>query len=214
MSEKHSVWHDTWYIVAVWVGLMSGLTAIFREWIEVFLPEIQRSALFNACAVTCFVLSCGFLVWKQRRIMREMERKMDRPDIRGEISDLRALAPDNYPYDGPVNSTNLCFTLTVCNHSPARTNIIRVLLTVADVNGQRHKAEASVSRPTGTYRTEYKDRTRPITAKISSVVLEHRITERFSGEAHFPELSPNDINLDSLEAIAYDSTGEYRLSRL
>jgi hypothetical protein len=113
-----------------------------------------------------------------------------------------------------VDSTNVSFTLTVCNHSTSRTNIIRVLLTVADVNGKKHEAEASVSRPSGMYRTVAVGRTVPITTPLSSVILEHRITERFGGQAHFAELSPNDINLDSLEAIAYDSTGEYRLSKL
>ena len=104
------------------------------------------------------------------------------------------------------------FTLTICNQSPARTNVTRVVLTVADMNGQRHQTEASVSRPSGAFRQVYPNRTTPVMEPLSSVILEHRITEQFRGEAIFSILSPADVNLNSLEAIAYDSTGAYKLS--
>jgi hypothetical protein len=50
-------------------------------------------------------------------------------------------------------------------------------------------------------------------APISSVVLEHRITEEFRGKANFREVSPDEFASGAVECIAYDSSGEYRIHR-
>lgn len=72
---------DFWLALAMAVGLMSGITSIFREWLSVFHPNATDAGrVFNACLWTCFVISCVFVVARQRSAIMGLEREADRSE--------------------------------------------------------------------------------------------------------------------------------------
>jgi hypothetical protein len=70
------LWKDTWLGVAVLVGLMSGIASILREWLAIFHPSIASAGpVFRASLWTCFVISCGVVVARQRSAIVQHERR-------------------------------------------------------------------------------------------------------------------------------------------
>jgi hypothetical protein len=65
---------DAWSLVLLAIGLMSGIAAIFREWLSVFVPRIADSGrLFNACLITCFFLATLLVIFRQRMTIVGLE---------------------------------------------------------------------------------------------------------------------------------------------
>jgi hypothetical protein len=55
---------------------MSGIASIIREWLTVFHPSATNAGrIFDASLWTCFVISCGVVIVRQRSAMVSFERK-------------------------------------------------------------------------------------------------------------------------------------------
>lgn len=67
-------------LVLVWtVALMSGVLSIAREWVATFAPGlVETSPLFNACLLTSFVLSCGYLWVREHSIVKKLNTELTR----------------------------------------------------------------------------------------------------------------------------------------
>jgi len=66
---------DAWVIAALWVCLMSGAFSILREWLATFMPTFAApTRIFQACAVTCAVISGWLFMYRQSARIRELER--------------------------------------------------------------------------------------------------------------------------------------------
>jgi hypothetical protein len=67
---------DAWSVIALCVGLMSGIASIVREWLGIFMPTVAPpSRLFEACGVTCFIVSVWVLVYRKDVRIRELENR-------------------------------------------------------------------------------------------------------------------------------------------
>ena len=67
-------WKDVWFIAALWVCLMSGIGSIAREMVVLFIPTFAPpTQVFQACAVSCFVLSGWVVMFRLWRRVRELE---------------------------------------------------------------------------------------------------------------------------------------------
>lgn len=190
---------------------MCGVTSVPFTILAVFLQLQYAKITFASLAVVAW-FGTVYKVWATERTrVNQLEKSLAEPDIRGGISEVQFTVPEPYPYGLPRDGTDVSFSLHVCNHSPAKTNIVRVILTVSDKGGNLHSADASVSRPSGNFREVYQGRTAPIMTKLIDVILELGITHDFTGIAHFDEVRPEGLNQESLRAIAVDGAGEYRL---
>jgi hypothetical protein len=90
MRFWRELWKDVWLGVAVAVDLMSGIASIFREWLSVFHPAaVSSSRLFDACLWTCFVISCGIVITRQRIAIVALEDEARR--LRGGRADAERL---------------------------------------------------------------------------------------------------------------------------
>ncbi len=72
---------DLWLWLFVAVGLMSGITAIFREWLSVFHPTAADAGrVFNASVITCFFLAAVLVFFRQRSTIASLgdSEKRDR----------------------------------------------------------------------------------------------------------------------------------------
>ena len=69
-------WKDAWFLTAFWVCLMSGIASIVREALALFVPTLAApSRVFEACAVTCFVISGWVALFRQSAHIRELESR-------------------------------------------------------------------------------------------------------------------------------------------
>jgi hypothetical protein len=69
-------WRDVWFIIAFWVCLMSGIASLAREAITLFLPKlVAPTQVFQACVVTCFVISAWVVLYRQNARIHELERR-------------------------------------------------------------------------------------------------------------------------------------------
>ncbi len=70
---------DIWLWVLVTIGLMSGITSTFREWLFVFHPgAADAGRLFNACLITCFFLAAVFVFASQRSTIASLDDALKR----------------------------------------------------------------------------------------------------------------------------------------
>ena len=69
-----SKWKDVWFIAAFWVCLMSGIGSIAREMVILFVPTFAPpTQVFQACAVSCFVISGWVVMFRLWRRVHELE---------------------------------------------------------------------------------------------------------------------------------------------
>lgn len=73
---------DAWLWAVIAVGLMSGVTSSFREWISLFYPHAVNSGkLFDACLHTCLFLAAIVVVVRQRLTIASLESKADQSAV-------------------------------------------------------------------------------------------------------------------------------------
>jgi hypothetical protein len=66
-----------WLLVTV--GLMSGITSTFREWVSVFHPgAADAGRLFYACVITCFFIAAVSVFARQRSTIASLENAQKR----------------------------------------------------------------------------------------------------------------------------------------
>jgi hypothetical protein len=87
---------DLWFVILVVVGLMSGITAIFREGLATFYPTaFNSSRVFQLCLWTCFFVSMTALVFRQRATIVNLESRLDQSDAqKAENKRLNSLFAD------------------------------------------------------------------------------------------------------------------------
>jgi hypothetical protein len=194
-----------------WGSRMCGLTSVPFTVLAVFLQPQYAKITFASLAVVAW-FGTVYKVWAiERTRVNQLEESLSDPDVRGQISDVQFSAVKSY-IGGELDVVDLTFALQLCNLSPIRTNIIRVVFSVSDTSGKVYRTEASVSRPTDDWRPRHLGTPVPITMKLINVILERGITNEFRGSARFDGLKISDVRQDSLEATAVDSAGEYQLS--
>jgi hypothetical protein len=72
---------DVWFFALLAIGLMSGISATFREWLSTFHPQAAAySRVFQASLWTCFFLAMTALVIRQRAYIVGLEFRLDRSD--------------------------------------------------------------------------------------------------------------------------------------
>lgn len=121
------------------------------------------------------------------------------------------------------NRSFIEFEIALCNHSPADTNISKLQVFVAEVGGRFYTAEASASR--AEIVTEYSSGFAGVglygsmgnsshrkDVKLIEVVLQKGITQTFKGSATFDPPLPEEIQVNSLEAIASDYAASHDVS--
>jgi hypothetical protein len=71
---SESKWKDVWVIAAFWVCLMSGIGSIAREMAILFVPGFAPpTQVFQACAVSCFIISGWVILFRLWRRVQELE---------------------------------------------------------------------------------------------------------------------------------------------
>jgi hypothetical protein len=75
-GKKKKRW-DAWFVAALWICLMSGAASILREMLGLFVPSFSAPArIFQASAITCFVLSGWVAIYRKSARVRELEHRV------------------------------------------------------------------------------------------------------------------------------------------
>ena len=159
MRFWEELWKDVWLGVAVTVGLMSGIASIFREWLSVFHPAaVSSSRLFYASLWTCFVISCGIVIARQRIAIVALEDDTRRlRDGRVDTERLHNLF-GGFMDEGAALALELRRGMEIYGPWLAKRNdwIMRVSKTLTDMNlpteaaAFRHAGEKDFIPPPGT----------------------------------------------------------------
>jgi hypothetical protein len=116
---------------------MSGALSIVREVLAIFFPQFgKQSEWFKVSALTCFVLSCSFVMFRQRKKLHELENV--KPTITGEFFNFK---PEKYGAGGSYS-----FSIYVCEHR-IRTSVKAVRVSTYKLSGEVERADGYPFEP-------------------------------------------------------------------